>query len=196
MMAGFLKWLLIAAVRLLAQPRWLGSRPGGEQCIYVANHTSHLDTLLLLASLPAALRNCTRPVASEEYWDAYPVRRYLIRSVFRGVLLARREGLSNPLQPAADALRQGDSLIFFPEGTRGSGRKLQPLKPGILHLSQWFPEIDVIPVWIDGSYRSLPKGFVVPLPRRCSITFGTPMHVKGEEFLAELRDALEGLRPL
>lgn len=199
MIAGFLEWLSIAAVRLIAQPRWLGCKPSGEQRIYVSNHASHLDALLLCSTLPPSLRQRTRPVASAEYWNVGPVRRYVVQSIFRSVLVTRREGLLNPLEPVADALRQGDSLIFFPEGTRGPGQSLQPLKPGIFHLARWFPAIDIIPVWIDSSYRSMPKGFAIPLPLLCSIAFGAPMRLKTtqgqQEFLAELRKALEALQP-
>jgi len=196
MIAEFLNWLLVAAGRLLARPR--NAAGCVAPCIYVANHTSHLDALLLLSALPAPLRPHTRPVASEEYWNAGPLRSYLIRAVFRGVLVARRVGLENPLEPAAEALRQGDSLIFFPEGTRGSGQSLQPLKPGIYHLARWFPHIDIVPVWIEGSHRSLPKGFAIPLPRRCPVTFGAPLRITEsqtqDEFLAAVRTAMERLR--
>jgi 1-acyl-sn-glycerol-3-phosphate acyltransferase len=193
--------LLIGFVRLLvgAQPRWLGCSNSPEQRIYVANHSSHLDVVLLLSALPAILRRRTRPVAAAEYWNAGPVRRYLIHSIFRGVLVGRDGGQLNPLEPVACALRQGDSLIFFPEGTRGPGGTLQPLKPGIFHLARWFPNIDIVPAWIDNSYRILPKGFAIPVPLLCSITFGAPLRWKEgqqqDEFLSEIRTALEALQP-
>jgi 1-acyl-sn-glycerol-3-phosphate acyltransferase len=201
MIARFLESLLIATVRLLvgAQPRWQGCACSSEQRIYVANHTSHLDVVILFSTLPAHLRRRTRPVAAAEYWNAGPIRRYLIHSIFRGVLVGRQGSPLNPLEPVANALRQGDSLIFFPEGTRGPGGMLQPLKPGIFHLARWFPNIDIVPAWIDNSYRILPKGFAIPVPLLCSITFGTPLRWKEaqqqEEFLAEVRDALVALQP-
>jgi 1-acyl-sn-glycerol-3-phosphate acyltransferase len=201
MIAGFIEWLLIVSVRLLvgAQPRWRGCAHSSEQRIYVANHSSHLDAVLLLSTLPAALRHRTRPVADAEYWTAGPVRRFLIHSIFRGVLVGRDRIQLNPLEPAATALRGGDSLIFFPEGTRGPGAILQPLKPGIFHLARWFPNVDIVPVWIDNSYRILPKGFAIPVPLLCSITFGSPLRWREgqqqEEFLAEVREAMEALQP-
>jgi len=201
MIATFIEWLLIASVRFLvrAQPRWQGSADNSTQRIYVANHSSHLDVVLLFATLPAPLRRRTRPVAAAEYWTKGPVRRYLIHSIFRGVLVGRESTRLNPLEPVACALRQGDSLIFFPEGTRGPGGILQLLKPGIFHLARWFPDIDIIPAWIDNSYRILPKGFAIPVPLLCSITFGAPLRWKEgqrqDEFLAEVREALQALRP-
>jgi 1-acyl-sn-glycerol-3-phosphate acyltransferase len=201
MIARFIEWLIIALVRLLvgAQPRLRGCVYAPGQCIYVANHSSHLDALLLLSTLPAVLRRRTRPVAAADYWTAGPVRRYLIHSVFRGVLVEREGGQLKPLEPMACALRQGHSLIFFPEGTRGPGGILQPLKPGIFHLARCFSEVDIVPAWIDNSYRVLPKGFAVPVPLLCSIAFGAPLRWKEgqqqEEFLAEIREELETLQP-
>lgn len=185
MIALGIGWILVILVRLMLGRRVRRACRG--QCIYVANHSSHMDTVLILAMLPAPERRHTRPVASEEYWTAGPVRRFLIHSIFQGVLIERERLQMNPLEPVANALRQGDSLIFFPEGTRGTGRILQPLKPGIFHLARWFPEIDIVPVWID--YSRLP---------RWSIEFGGPLRwsegQQPQEFLAEVRDALERLR--
>jgi len=201
MIAGFIEELLIVLVRVLvgAQARWQGCGQSAEQRIYVANHTSHLDVVLLFSALPEPLRRRTRPVAAAEYWTAGPIRRYLIHAIFRGVLIERDRSQLNPLEPAATALRHGDSLIFFPEGTRGPGEDLQALKPGIFLLATWFPNVDIVPVWIDNSYRILPKGFAIPVPLLCSITFGTPFRwkegQKQEDFLAEARKALEALQP-
>jgi 1-acyl-sn-glycerol-3-phosphate acyltransferase len=201
MIAGLIEWLLIVLVRLLtgAQPRWQGCAHSPEQRIYVANHSSHLDVVLLFSSLPASLRRRTRPVAATEYWTAGPVRRYLIHSIFRGVLVGREGRQLNPLEPMASALRRGDSLILFPEGKRGPGGILQPLKPGIFHLARCFTNVDIVPAWIDNSYRVLPKGLAIPVPLLCSITFGTPLRWKKgqhqEEFLAQVRQTLETLQP-
>ena len=176
---------MMVSVRIaLGTYRRGGTSPRG-QCIYVANHSSHLDALLLLSMLPPAQRKRTRPVAAEEYWTADPVRRFLIHSIFRGVLIERERLQLNPLEPVENALRDGDSLIFFPEGTRGPGQQtLQPLKPGIFYVARWFPDVDIVPVWIAN--------------RPSVITFGAPLLWKEgqqqDEFLAEVRGALEGLR--
>jgi len=201
MMAHFIEWLMIAAVRLFvgARPRGQGCTHSPEQRIYIANHSSHLDTVLLFSTLSAPLRRRTRPVAAAEYWTAGPIRRFVIHSIFRGVLVGREGSHLNPLEPAARALRHGDSLIFFPEGTRGPGRVLRPLKPGLFHLARWFPKVDIVPAWIDNSYRILPKGYTIPVPMPCSITFGPPLRWKEgqrqEDFLAEVRETLEALQP-
>ena len=62
---------IVWLVRLLvgAYPRWVGSATTATQRVYFANHTSHMDTIVLWAALPSALRANTRPVAARDYWD-------------------------------------------------------------------------------------------------------------------------------
>lgn len=194
-------WVLSSGLRLLtgAHARWTGCAPAPVQRVYCVNHTSHLDFLLLWTALPAAMRARTRPVAAADYWTAGPVRRYLISRVFRGVLVDRNGATARPLEPVFAALAAGDSLIFFPEGTRGPGAGLLPFKSGIYHLAREFPEIDLIPVWIDNSYRVMPKGMLFPVPLLCSMTFGAAVRVREGEpkdaFLERLRGALLDLQP-
>ncbi len=186
--------------------RWIttahGHQPGKEsaagQRIYCANHTSHLDAVLLMAALPHRLRQNTRPVAAADYWRAGGFRKYLTERVFRTVLIDRDSSDLNPLGPAFQALRQGDSLIFFPEGTRGCGGSLQPLKPGIYFLARAFPQVQIVPVWIRNASRVLPKRAVFPVPGTCALHFGAPLSWDGQEdaaaFLSRVRITMESLR--
>ncbi len=194
-----LKSLSLLAARYLsgAQARWLDGEPVASQRIFCANHTSHLDALLLMASLPDPWQERTRPVGAAEYWNKSSLRRYLTERVFRTVLIDRDSHALNPLGPAFQALRQGDSLIFFPEGTRGPGGSLQPLKPGIYHLARAFRQVDIVPVWIDNAYRVLPKSALLPVPAPCTLHFGAPLRWDGLEdassFLSRVHGAMEAL---
>jgi 1-acyl-sn-glycerol-3-phosphate acyltransferase len=200
MIESRLKALSLSAMRWIAgaQRQWIGGEPMLGQCVYCANHTSHLDAVLLMAALPAQLSANTRPVAAADYWRASRIRRYLIEKVFRSVLIERDSSALNPLGPAFQALRQGDSLIFFPEGTRGPGGFLQPLKPGIYCLARAFRKVAIVPVWIENSSRVLPKSAMLPVPGSCELYFGAPLHWDGEEdaeaFLSRVRNAMEALR--
>ncbi len=193
--------LLVNAMRLLtgATPRWLGCGPSHAQRVYFANHSSHLDFLLIYAALPARLRRHVRPVAAADYWNKTPLRRHLMRNVFHGVLLDRQTWQVNPLESCLQALNQGDSLILFPEGARGSGERLQPFKPGLAHLAKRNPNVEFVPVWIDNAYRILPKGFLFPVPLLCSLTFGAPQKWKDnqsvEDFLSQSFASLQSLSP-
>jgi len=192
MIPGLMERLLIASVRVLVRGPVADFLPG--QRIYVVNHSSHLDALLLLSALPPDVRRTTRPLAAADYWTADPVRRYLIHSVFRAVLVGRDRTSLNPLEPAVSALRQGDSLIVFPEGTRGPGESLLPLKPGIAYLARSFPQVDIVPAWIENAHRILPKGSALLSPAPCRIRFGVPLRWAEGDFLGRIREAMEGLR--
>ena len=103
-----------------------------------------------------------------------------------------------PLQPLIDALQSGDSIIIFPEGTRGHTGEPQKFKSGLYTLAQMFPDVVLVPAWIDNVQRVMPKGEVVPVPILCSVTFGAPIKVEdGEErrpFLDRARSAVLALR--
>jgi 1-acyl-sn-glycerol-3-phosphate acyltransferase len=182
-----------------AQARWVGCGPSQVRRIYFANHTSHCDLLLVLASLPSSLRAGTRPVAAADYWSQCALRRYLVNDVFHAISIDRSGAhrAVNPLDPVLNALDHGDSILFFPEGTRGPGEGLQPFKPGIFHIAAARPDIDMVPVWIDNAYRVMPKGSLLPIPLLCSITYGEPVRLHGhenkEEFLERLHGCLASL---
>ena len=103
-----------------------------------------------------------------------------------------------PLQPLIDALQSGDSIIIFPEGTRGNTGEPQKFKSGLFTLAQMFPEVVLVPAWIDNVQRVMPKGEVVPVPILCSVTFGAPIRLEaGEErrpFLVRARETVVALR--
>lgn len=184
--------------------RWEGCEPSTAQRIYFANHTSHLDAVVLWGALPAEIRARTRPVAARDYWDRGPLRRYLSQRVFRVVLVDRASGGPNvaaargTIAGLVEAMGERDSLIVFPEGTRGDGGEVGPFKSGIYHLASRVPGVEFVPAYMDNMNRILPKGEVLPVPLVGSITFGPPIRVhEGETksaFLARARDAVRELR--
>ena len=191
------------------RPRWVDCQPSARPRIYFANHTSHLDFLVLWASLPPEIRAHTRPVAARDYWDRTWLRRYLARQVFRAVLVDRSSSHSHAdratevrvarraVDRAARALAAGASLIIFPEGTRGSGPDVGPFKSGLYHLCQLRPDVELVPVYLENLNRILPKGAAVPVPLEGFVTFGRPMRLAAGEdksgFLTRARAALIGV---
>lgn len=182
-----------------AQGHWYGSPPKAEQRIYFANHQSHFDWVLIWAALPRDLRAMTRPIAARDYWTASPLKRWLTGEVFNAVYVSRqRSDDEDPLEPLMEALRRGDSLVIFPEGTRGFAADPAPFKAGLYHLAEAFPDVPLIPAWIDNVQRVMPKGEVIPVPVLCSVTFGAPLALQpGEDkrvFLDRARQAVMALR--
>ncbi len=197
--AGF---VLAFVARLVtgAQGHWKGCPPKAEQRIYFANHQSHLDWVLIWAALPRELRSVTRPIAARDYWTATPLKQWITTEVFNAVYVSRtRTDEQDPLEPLVEALRNGDSLVIFPEGTRNAKGDPQPFKSGLFHLAEQFPDVALVPAWIDNVQRVMPKGEVVPVPILCTVTFGTPLQLQAGEdkrgFLARARDAVLAARP-
>lgn len=201
MLAKAMSLFLLGLVRLLtgAQARWYGCPPKAEQRIYFANHQSHADLVMIWAALPQELRSITRPIAARDYWTKTPLREWITTAVFNAIYVDRaRTGEQDPLEPLIQALENGDSIIIFPEGTRGHAEEPQPFKAGLYNLAQRFPQVVLVPAWIDNVQRVMPKGEVVPVPILCSVTFGAPVQLQpGEErgtFLARAREAVIALR--
>ena len=175
------------------------SHPAGS-CIYFANHTSHLDFLLLWSALPAHQRQRTFPVAGRDYWEKGPIRRFLAKHVFHAVLIERRKvtAASNPMVPMSRALASGAALIVFPEGTRSADGSVQEFKGGLYHLAREHPEAAFVPVYMENLNRVLPKGEILPVPLVASIRFGQPLRLQAGvdkgDFLAQARNAVLSLR--
>ncbi|HJY78814.1 MAG TPA: lysophospholipid acyltransferase family protein [Burkholderiales bacterium] len=193
--------ILLTLVRILvgAAPRWVGTLPSERQRIYFANHSSHIDTVALWSALPSEVRARTRPVAAADYWQKDALRRYIATRGLNVVFIDRQRSSpdSDPLQPLADALAAGDSLIIFPEGTRNMQALPGTFKSGLYHLAERFPQVELVPVYLENLHRSLPKGTLFPVPLICTVRFGTPMHlVHGEtkqSFLDRARNAVVAL---
>ena len=201
MRAKIMSLFLLGLIRLLtgAQARWYGCPPKAEQRIYFANHQSHVDLVMIWAALPSELRSITRPIAARDYWTQSPFKQWITTAVFNAIYVERaRTGEQDPLEPLIEALDKGDSIIIFPEGTRGNADEPQPFKAGLFNLATRFPEVVLVPAWINNVQRVMPKGEVVPVPILCSVTFGTPMQLlPGEErrtFLDRARQAVIDLR--
>jgi 1-acyl-sn-glycerol-3-phosphate acyltransferase len=200
--AGFARFVTTAKVR------WLGEMPTTEQCVYFANHSSHMDFVVLWSLLPGDVREKTRPVAAADYWSR-GWKRLLACDVFRAVLVDRASKpaaigsdaeaqRSNAIRPLIDVLAGGESLILFPEGTRGDGREVARFKSGLYNLCIARPGLKLVPVYLENLNRVLPKGGFVPVPMSSTVAFGPPIRLREgegrEEFLVRAREALLALR--
>ena len=182
-----------------ATTRWIDCQPDPCQRIYFANHTSHLDALVVWSSLPTDIRMLTRPVAAKDYWDQGPVRRHLARS-FNALLIDRKK-VKVHNSPVDFLLREvGDrySMIVFPEGGRNISGEMSEFKSGLYYLGKKRPDLEFVPVYIDNLNRVLPRGEFLPVPLLSCISFGEPIWLEPGErkqtFLSRARTAVLRLR--
>lgn len=189
--------VLISALRAIigVTARWESPPDLSRQRIYYANHTSHMDTLAILAALPPSARDNVKPVAAADYWGKTPFLSYLSQKGLNAVLIERKPAPGqNVLQPIMDVLASGKSIIFFPEGTRSTEALPGQFKSGLFRMAQGFPDVDLVPVYLENLHRAMPKGKHIPLPILCTIRIGDPIgRVEAEEvgdFLVRARDAI------
>jgi 1-acyl-sn-glycerol-3-phosphate acyltransferase len=202
-----MRWLRLLLLVLVARPLarfFTGADVIGRErlpktgpAIVVANHASHVDTLLMLTIFPARTLAKVRPAAAADYFLKGPVIGGFSRHVIGIVPIARDRVAAGEdvLAPAREALAAGDIVVVFPEGTRGDGEEMAKLKNGVARLAQAFPEAPVTPVWLQGAGRVLPKGAFVPVPMNCTVLVGEAFRYRGDRmaFMEDLRERLEAL---
>jgi 1-acyl-sn-glycerol-3-phosphate acyltransferase len=157
-----------------ARYRRRGAVPTGP-CIVVANHNSHLDAPVLMTMFP--IRRLTRihPVAAADYFGKTAWRRAIVMVGMNAMGIARTAAPGRDvLQPMIDALQAGKTLIYFPEGSRGEPGVIGSFKPGIGKIVKSVPGVVVLPVFLAGAERSLPRGVSVPVPLGIDVFIGKP----------------------
>jgi 1-acyl-sn-glycerol-3-phosphate acyltransferase len=156
--------------------------PGKGPAILVANHNSHLDTLVMMSLLPLKQLSTLRPVAAADYFLKTRAMAWFSLNILRIIPIERNRGTrrEDPLTACHEALEKGEILILFPEGSRGAPEEMTPLKKGIAHLAEKNPSVPVIPVFTHGLGKSLPKGSFLLVPFFCDIFVGEPMSWPGD----------------
>jgi len=161
---------------------------------------------VLWSVLPRKLRALTRPVAAKDYWNSGLKKRIAVNA-FHAVLVERSGKMAevdrafaarNSLEILLEALGTENSLIVFPEGTRGNGLEVGPFKSGIYHLWSRRPDLQFVPVYLSNLNRILPKGEFLPVPVISRVIFGPPLQLaKGEtkeSFLGKAHTAVCALK--
>lgn len=204
-----LRWLRLALIVAVARPVaqfFAGTDVIGRErlpvtgpAIIAANHNSHVDTLLMLTIFKARAVHLVRPAAASDYFLKDPVIGWFSRNLIGIVPVARRKAGTGEdvLAPARQALSEGAIVVVFPEGTRGDASDtMAQLKNGVARLAEAFPQAPVIPVWIQGAGRVLPKGTLIPVPMTCCVLVGEAIRWQGRRtaFMDGLREALLTLK--
>ncbi|WP_293914701.1 lysophospholipid acyltransferase family protein [Deinococcus sp.] len=155
--------------------------------IVVANHNSHLDTLLLLSLFRFGTLRLVRPAAAADYFGQQPLVNWLTRHLIGALMIERRPKAgerADPLAGLSAALQRGEIILLFPEGTRGQPEVREALKSGLAHLARRHPGVPVIPVALRGLGRALPKGEWLPVPLNLYASIGEAVGADPSDKLA------------
>ncbi|MFN0163502.1 MAG: lysophospholipid acyltransferase family protein [Burkholderiales bacterium] len=170
--------------------------------IVTPNHNSHLDTLAMLTLFPLRRIPRVRPVAAADYFLKTGFLGWFSLNFVGIIPIVRRRGEdgADPLAACYEALARGEILIIFPEGTRGEPERMQELKSGVAVLASRFPDVPVVPVFMHGLGKSMPKGAFVPVPFFVDVYVGLPMTWRADAaggdkraFMAALSDNMRVL---
>jgi 1-acyl-sn-glycerol-3-phosphate acyltransferase len=204
-------WLIVRPVVLVVlglNVRHRERLPRDGPAILVANHNSHLDAMVLITLLPTRLLRKVRPVAAADYFLAnrfvawFALRLIGILPVERGGGRSKKEAAAapgearrDPLAGASAALARGEIVVLFPEGSRGEPERLTEFKSGVWHLARRHPEAPVVPVFLHGLGKALPRGSVLPVPFFCDVFVGEPVPPGDDKaaFLADLKARMQAL---
>jgi 1-acyl-sn-glycerol-3-phosphate acyltransferase len=165
--------------------------PSTGPAILVANHNSHLDTLVLMTLFPPRLLSRLRPVAAIDYFMKNRRLAWFAENIIGIIPVARKKRIEgeDPLAACHAALDNGSIVIFFPEGSRGEPERLSAFKSGIFYLAERHPAVPVIPVFMHGLGKALPRGEMVLVPFFVDVFAGDPIASgRGDKaaFMAEL----------
>jgi len=169
--------------------------PKDKSFVLVANHTSHLDTLCLLAALPLRKLHRAFPAAAADYFFESVPRIWVAAVVVNALPFGRQTHVKQSLVLCQHLLENpGNILIIFPEGTRSATGSIGKFKPGIGALVAG-RDIPVLPCYMRGGFKAWPKGKVFPYPKRIHLIIGEPRNfatiVPGKESSNSIAAKLE-----
>lgn len=171
--------------------------PKAGPAILLANHNSHLDTLVLMSLYPLSVIHKVRPVAAADYFLSNKLLAWFSLNVI-GIIPIQRQPIRDKkalFQACYTALDNGDILLLFPEGSRGQPEQLSALKRGVHHLIKQQESLNVTPIVLHGLGRALPKGERVFVPYNCDVVIGEPIvfNEDAKEYVDSVSTALMSL---
>ena len=164
--------------------------------IFAANHQSHADTLLMLTSMPAPWKHKAFVGAAADYFFGNRITG-AISALFIGAIPIERTAINrNTIEKAVDLLRNGWSMVIYPEGGRSPDGWGQEFRPGAAFLAKQ-AGVPVVPVHIRGTFDILGKGRNWPKKSKATVNFGRPLEFAEEDnnrrFTRRLQLAVESL---
>lgn len=173
--------------------------PHKGPAILIANHNSHLDTAILCSIFSLTDLHYVRPVAAADYWLKNPFISWFALKIAGIIPIARKKDpnapKSDPLEAVSEGLAQGWIVIYYPEGTRGEPERMSGFRSGIARLAERHPEVPIVPIFMHGTGKALPRGEGLLIPFCCNIYVGDSMKWNGEQqrFLTMLEGKVRDL---
>jgi len=156
--------------------------PKEGPAVIIANHNSHLDTMIIMSLVPFKQLLNTHPVASMEYFMQNRIFSWFSINVVGIIPIQRliKKSKEHPFKRIYEALSNDEIVIYFPEGSRGEPEELSKLKSGISRISQEYPSIPIVPIALNGAGKVLPKGKILLVPLTCQVLVGSSIYWEGE----------------
>ncbi len=137
--------------------------PRAGPAIIAANHNSHLDIFILMSLYPWWKINKIRPVIAADHFFKQKFLKWFCVRILNAIPLLRNTSKQKDFfKTCHQALKNGDILIVFPEGTRGNPETIGEIKRSIFYMNAI--QAPIVPVALKGAGQSLTKGtgFLVP----------------------------------
>jgi len=150
--------------------------------ILVANHNSHLDTMVIMSLFSLKTLEKVRPIGAEDYFCNKPYKKWLSKNLIDLIALKRRPSKvdGHLFGEIYKALDNGEIVLLFPEGSRGDPEVMKPFKTGIAHIAKDYPYVPVVPLSIYGAGKALPKGEALFVPFVIDVHVGEAVFFQGE----------------
>ncbi|MEX1218729.1 MAG: lysophospholipid acyltransferase family protein [Acidimicrobiales bacterium] len=194
-----LNGLMKPVVDLLATPTVHGTDRLNDldgPVIFAANHHSHVDTPLMMTAIPEPWRNRLFIGAAADYWFTNRITSPLSALAIGAIPVERTKVSRKAIDQSLELLKENWSMLIFPEGARSPDGWARPFTSGAAFLSS-HSGVPVVPVYLHGTNKVLPKGKNFPRPARTSVIFGSPMQsADGEDsraFSARIQSAVAAL---
>jgi len=153
-----------------------------REAVIVANHNSHLDAFVLMTLFPMRVLPRLRPVAARDYFCRNTLLSWFSRNIIGIIPFDRdlRGVRTDPLAEIDQALERGQIVIIFPEGTRGEPERLERLRTGVAHIADRHPDTPIVPVYLHGLGKALPRGEGLLVPFIIDVFIGAQLHWAGD----------------
>ncbi|MFH1283341.1 MAG: lysophospholipid acyltransferase family protein [bacterium] len=197
----FLFFLLIVKPLLLIvlgiNIRYRERLPNSGPAIICANHNSHLDTLVLITLFSCKIFNSIRPVAARDYFCCSPFLSWFSKYIMQIIPLDRKFGTyhADPFKEISESLDNNEVVIIYPEGSRGEPERLSQFKNGIYHLAKKHPQVPIVPIFMHGLGKALPRNEWLLVPFFCDVFVGEILHFVEDrkDFMHTLEESIQRL---